>query len=99
MEALQPARLHFGWRVIAEIVHFLEARGREGDGLSLDDALDRVIYAKVLPKLRGDDSTRFGDALGKCLEVLEAEDLRRSVRKVGELDEDRKAIGSFRFWR
>lgn len=99
MAALQPARLHFGWRVIAEIVHFLGARGREGDGLSFDDAIDRVIYAKVLPKLRGDDSTRFGDALAKCLEVLEAENLRRSVRKVRELDEDREAIGSFRFWR
>ena len=99
MEALQPARLHFGWRVIAEIVHFLEARGREGDGLSFDDAMDRVIYAKVLPKLRGDDSPRFGDALRKCLEVLRAAGLQRSVRKVKELDEDREAIGSFRFWR
>lgn len=99
MSALQPARLHFGWRVIAEIVHFLEARGREGGGLALDDAMDRVIYAKVLPKLRGDDSPRFGDALGRCIDVLEAEYLKRSARKVRELDEDRKAIGSFRFWR
>ena len=99
MEALQPARLHFGWRVIAEIVHFLEARGREGDGLSFDDAMDRVIYAKVLPKLRGDESPRFGDALKECLEVLRAAGLQRSVRKVKELDEDREAIGSFRFWR
>ncbi len=99
MKALQPARLHFGWRVIAEIVHFLEARGREGDSLSFDDAMDRVIYAKVLPKLRGDDSPRFGDALKECLEVLRAEGLQRSVRKVKELDEDREAIGSFRFWR
>lgn len=63
MAALQPARLRFGWRVIAEIVHFLEARGRGRDDLSFDDATDRVIYAKVLPKLRGDDSPRFGDAL------------------------------------
>ena len=99
MKALRPARLHFGWRVIAEIVRFLGARGREGGGLSLDDAMDRVIYAKVLPKLRGDDSTRFGDALKECLEVLRAEGLQRSVSKVKELDEDRRAIGSFRFWR
>ncbi|MCY3970297.1 MAG: hypothetical protein OXG74_10205 [Acidobacteria bacterium] len=99
MAALRSARLHFGWRVIAEIVHFLEARGRENGGLSLDGAMDRVIYAKVLPKLRGDDSPRFRDALKQCLEVLEAEDLHRSARKVKELDEDREAIGSFRFWR
>ncbi len=28
--ALRPARLHFGWRVIAEVVRYLEARALEG---------------------------------------------------------------------
>ena len=56
MEALSPARLHFGWRVIEEVVRFMEQRQAQSAELSVSDALDRVIYAKVLPKLRGDDS-------------------------------------------
>ena len=62
MDALRPARLHFGWRVIAEVVRYLEARAREGGELDEHEALDRVIYAKVLPKLRGDDSPRLQEA-------------------------------------
>ena len=99
MRALRPARLHFGWRVIAEVVRYLEAWAREGGKLSTGEALDRVIYAKVLPKLRGDDSPRYEEALGACGKVLRERGLRRSAAKVKELDEDRQATGSFRFWR
>ena len=98
MAVLQPARLHFGWRVIKEVVRYLEGRLREGV-LDANEALDRVIYAKVLPKLRGDDSPRFETALVECADVLRRRGLRRSEAKVKELDEDREATGSFRFWR
>ena len=99
MAALQPARLHFGWRVINEVVRYLETRVREGCVIDANEALDRVIYAKVLPKLRGDDSPRFETALGECADVLRRRGLKRSATKVGELDEDRETTGSFRFWR
>lgn len=99
MTALRPARLHFGWRVIAEVVRYLEARVREGGVLDSNEALDRVIYAKVLPKMRGDDSPRFETALVKCADVLRKRGLKRSEAKVRELDEDRETTGSFRFWR
>ena len=99
MTALRPARLHFGWRVIAEVVGYLEAREREGGALDAKEALDRVIYAKVLPKLRGDDSPRYEEALGACGKILRERGLKRSAAKVRDLDEDRQAAGSFRFWR
>ena len=99
MTKLRPARLHFGWRVIAEVVRYLEARERKGGMLGAKEALDRVIYAKVLPKLRGDDSPRYEEALGACGKVLRERGLKRSAAKVEELDEDREATGSFRFWR
>lgn len=99
MATLRPARLHFGWRVIAEVVRYLEVRAREGGTLGSGDALDRVIYAKVLPKLRGDDSPRYEEALGACGKVLRDRGLKRSAAKVEDLDEDRQATGSFRFWR
>ena len=96
-DALSPARLHFGWRVIEEVVRFMEQREEQSAKLSVNDALDRVIYAKVLPKLRGDDSPRFRKALGDCRVALN--DLARSARKVDELIEDVEQTGSFRFWR
>ncbi len=99
MGALEPARLHFGWRVIAEVVGFLELRQSEGGGMALSEALDRVVYAKVLPKLRGEDSQRFRDALAACAEVLESHHLTESLAKVAELKSDLETLGSARFWR
>ena len=99
MEALSPARLHFGWRVIEEVVRFMEQRQSQGAELSVIDALDRVIYAKVLPKLRGDDAPRFRDALKDCRNALKERNLTRSARKVDELIADLEQTGSFRFWR
>ena len=98
-DALSPARLHFGWRVIEEVVRFMEQRERQSAELSVSDALDRVIYAKVLPKLRGDDSPRFRNALADCRTALNESNLTRSARKVDELIEDVEQTGSFRFWR
>ena len=99
MDALSPARLHFGWRVIAEVVQFMELRQGQSAELSVDGALDRVIYAKVLPKLRGDDSPRTRGALEKCQTVLKERDLPQCTDKVGELRQDLEETGSFRFWR
>ena len=99
MQALSAARLHFGWRVIEEVVRFMERRQSQSAELSVSDALDRVIYAKVLPKLRGDDSPRFRNALEDCRTALNESNLTRSSRKVDELIEDVDQTGSFRFWR
>ena len=97
--ALRPARLHFGWRVVAEIAAFLERRHESNADLTPEAALDRVIYAKVLPKLRGDDSPRHRKALTDCRKVLDDYKLARSRTRVEELLDDLDATGSFRFWR
>ena len=99
-KALAPARRHFGWRVIKEVVGFLEGRSRDtGVELTAKDALDQVIYAKVLPKLRGSDTGRFRDCLDATLAVLEKHGLRRCAEKVKALSEDLEATGSCSFWR
>ena len=99
MATLSPARLHFGWRVIADVVQFMELRQAQSAELSADDALDRVIYAKVLPKLRGDDSPRVRGALKRCQTVLKERNLTRCADKVDDLIQDLNETGSFRFWR
>ena len=99
-EALSPARRHFGWRVIKEVVGFLEGRTQDsGIGLTAEDALDQVIYAKVLPKLRGSDTGRFRKCLDATVGVLEKHHLTRCVEKVKALKEDLEATGRCSFWR
>lgn len=99
MAALAPARLHFGWRVVDDVLDFLALVTHDEAPLPLDDALDSVIYAKVVPKLRGDDSPRFRDALASCVGVLRQHGLERSRLKVEELARDLESTGSARFWR
>ena len=99
MKVLTPARLHFGYRVIDEVVAFLKQRETQTPEWDFAEALDGVIYAKVLPKLRGDDSTRVQTAFDGCKEVLENHDLKKCVAKVEDLKKDLESTGSARFWR
>jgi 5-methylcytosine-specific restriction protein B len=99
MEALAPARLHFGWRVVDDVLNFLDCAAAAGAALPFESALDSVIYAKVLPKLRGDDSPRFREALAGCEEKLKSFGLSESGRKIAELRRDVESTGSARFWR
>ena len=70
------------------------------DGGAADPAvLDDVVYAKVLPRLRGDDSRRFREALDNCIRVLAEHDLKGCQNKVRELKDDLESTGSARFWR
>ncbi len=97
MKALKPARLHFGWRVIREVVRFVKRS--LSDEIARNTALDRVIYAKVLPKLRGDDSERFRKALKDCRTAVEDHKLTRCEAKLKDMKSDLAETGSVRFWR
>ena len=97
--ALRGARLHFGWRTIADVLGFLRASSPTGNSDEMADLLDSVVYAKVLPKLRGDDSQRFRVALDEARAALERHGLERSAQRVSELEEDLDSMGMARFWR
>jgi 5-methylcytosine-specific restriction enzyme B len=99
MLALSPARLHFGWRVVDDVLDFLREAANAADVLPFEAALDGVIYAKILPKLRGEDAPRMRDALARCEETLAKFGLSRSQAKVTELRRDLETAGSARFWR
>jgi 5-methylcytosine-specific restriction enzyme B len=58
-----------------------------------------VIYAKILPKLRGEDAPRFREALARCEETLATFGLDQSRAKIAELTRDVETTGSARFWR
>ena len=63
------------------------------------DLLDVIVIAKIVPKLRGDDSARFRDALTGCGDVLRRHGLKRAANRIGDLLDDLKTTGTVRFWR
>jgi hypothetical protein len=67
--------------------------------IDFDAALDQAIYAKVLPKLRGEDTPRIQAAFADSRTLLRDMKLADSATKVGELQDDLRALGSARFWR
>jgi len=99
MTALVPARLHFGWRVIDDVVDFLARNQEHGAQLEFTAALDAIIYAKIIPKLRGDDSPRFRTALEQTQALTKHHGLTRCLVKLQELEHDLLTTGSARFWR
>lgn len=99
MRALAPARMHFGWRLVDEVLGFVNQTQVQGDGFGVTAALDEAVHAKILPKLRGDDRPRFREALAATQKALTALGLQRCVHKVKGLQADLDATGSAHFWR
>ncbi|MEZ5288063.1 MAG: hypothetical protein R2712_25360 [Vicinamibacterales bacterium] len=99
MAVLAPVRLHFGYRVVDTVLDYLVRVLADQRDAEFSEALDFVVYAKLLPKLRGEDSPRLREALHECEQRLTRHDMKRSARKVRELVEDLRSTGSARFWR
>jgi hypothetical protein len=97
VEALEPVRLHFGWRTIDDVLSYLAFQNANAQADL--HTLDQVVYAKVLPKLRGETSQRFQQALAAVHDTLVKHGLERCQQKVRSLQEDLVATGSAQFWR
>ena len=98
-KSLSPARLHFGWRTIGDVLDFLEHAAQSDWLVPFEAALDGVICAKVLPKLRGSDSERLRSAFSAASSALEEHGLPEAGRKISDLLKDLSETGSARFWR
>lgn len=99
MDALRSERLHFGCRTVDDVLDFLAVALDESHGMEVAAALDSVIYAKVLPKLRGDERPELRDTLTKCRDELSTHGQTLCRDRVDELVEDLDSTGSVRFWR
>jgi len=99
MKSLRPARLHFGWRVVDDVLDYVERVAADSGATEPAVVLDDVVYAKILPKLRGDDSQRFREALDGCERVFGTHGLNDCRTKIQELKDDLESTGSARFWR
>ena len=98
LQALAPERMHFGWRTVEDVLSYL-AIASQATEFDLIEALDDVVYARVLPKLRGSESNRLHEALQKTITLLDQQGLKRSSAKVRTLKTDLADTGMMRFWR
>lgn len=96
--ALRPVRLHFGWRVIGDVIGYMES-ARFSGVLDTIAALDHALFAKVLPKLRGEDTPRLRNAFSATAAILKDAGLRECAAKMDDMIDDLKHIGTARFWR
>jgi 5-methylcytosine-specific restriction protein B len=98
MRTLRPARLHFGWRTLHDIIGYLQ-QTRRGEVIDFRTSLDQAIYSKILPKLRGEDSPRLQKVFEGLDEILRDHHLTDCLAKVRDMQQDLLHSGSARFWR
>lgn len=96
---LAPVRLHFGWRTVVDVLDYLELLRKSDPSADIDEWLDEVVYARVLPKLRGVESKRLLEALEASREICVARKLPRCATKLHQLQDDLRETGTMRFWR
>lgn len=92
-EALRPARRHFGYRTCNEVMGFCAAVPEA----SRPAALDAAVLAKVLPKVRGDDSGALPAALKNALDACNAHGLVRSAERLAAMQQSLATLGVVRF--
>lgn len=97
-DALRPVRRHFGYRSAGEVLGFIAAakRAEPGRPQAAREALDQALAARVLTRVRGEDSPALRQALGRALEVCRG--LPRCEAKLAEMLERLSLQGVTRFW-
>lgn len=98
MEALKPVRLHFGWRTVEQVLNYLASAQQSAPELEAGALLDDVVFARILPKLRGTESERLQSAMAALADALKKHGLVRCVDKVSQLRKDLDQTGMMRFW-
>ncbi len=92
--ALEPARRHFGYRTFDEVLRFCGGN----HGLSVAEGLDAAVIAKVLPKVRGEDTATLRKALADAHAVCSAHALEASAHKLRAMQDSLVSQGMVRFW-
>ncbi|MFD0461620.1 hypothetical protein ACFQY9_06730 [Microvirga aerilata] len=95
---MYEARRHFGYRALNEVLAFCQIVPDDAPDTALNAALDHAIFAKILTKVRGDDTGQLGAALASVAGICERENLPVSLRKVKAMSQALEATGAARFW-
>lgn len=96
-DILRPVRRHFGYRTAAEVLA-LVGRG-EAEALDAEASralLDHALFAKVLPRIRGQESAALRTALANTRSQLA--DLPLCNSKLEEMEQRLSTHGVTQFW-
>ena len=96
---LLPMDLHFGYRVMNEILRKLYRNKRLGEhGMEPKEAMDKVVAEKVLPKLRGDE--KILPLLSEFLSWSKANlgEKGNTVKHLQRMNEELERYGTTQFW-
>ena len=99
-DALYPIRRHFGYRVFDEVLSFctLWTQASVFAETPMVEGIDAAVYSKVLPKIRGEDTEVFSNALANVEKVCTDHNLAQSAEKIAVMRGDLAALGLVRFW-
>ncbi len=94
LSILRPYHLHFGYRVINELSHFICHAHAMIDKFDLEEAMDIQILQKILPKFHGTQG-KLEEPLKELLDFCNAEDVRfpRSKEKLERMIQNLKVQG------
>lgn len=94
LNILRDYHLHFGYRVINEIAHFIRHAHKLIHNFDLEEAMDIQILQKILPKFHGTQG-KLEEPLNRLYEFCNAEDARfpRSAEKLERMIYNLKVQG------
>ncbi len=98
-QILQPMDLHFGYRVINEMLRKLYRNKRLGEeAMDEKDAMDKVVAEKILPKIRGDEKILplLSDFLGWS--KVNLGETGKTVKHLERMHEELERYGTTQFW-
>ena len=98
---LQTEQLHFGYRVMDEVLLFVSKAVADAASVfkTSDVALDCAVQMKILPKLRGEDTPGLRKCFEQLVSFLEKNNLKESAVKCKEMNETLVAVGATQYWR
>jgi 5-methylcytosine-specific restriction enzyme B len=96
-DAMRPVRRHFGYRTAGEVLAFMAAVPVLA-GTPPSTFLDQAVFSKVLPRLRGEQTTAFQAALASIAAICKRRDLRACSDKIAIMQEVLLHTGVTRFW-
>lgn len=96
---LEKVRRHFGYRSAGEVMAFVETTASFDESSDVvTEALDQAVFAKVLPRLRGEETPVLSDALKAVGTRCGEHKLVRCAAKLEEMSQRLEATGITRFW-
>lgn len=99
-EYLKPIRRQFAYRTTSEILDYFDKAENEGrlSDKNMWEIADQVVFAKILPRIRGEESEIFKLTLNNIINLCKSNELDKCTEKLETMQSQLTNIGVTRFW-